>query len=217
MTIVHVIARLNVGGAALHVLQLAREQRRRGHDVVVVAGTLAAGEESMEYVADELGVSRPSASDPAARALRACRRRGDQGAARPDPRAGAPTSSTRTPRKPGRRAGSRPCSRARARPRAVVHTYHGHVLSGYFTPRRSGSSGSSSGCSPASTDALVAVSDEVRDDLVALGVAPANRFVVVPYGFDLPEWSAADDEAGAAFEPSWASKTRRSSSAGPAG
>ena len=56
MRIVHVIARLNVGGAALHVLQLAQEQSRRGHDVVVVAGTLAAGEESMEYVADELGV-----------------------------------------------------------------------------------------------------------------------------------------------------------------
>ena len=33
-----------------------REQQRRGHDVVVVAGTLAEGEESMEYVADELGV-----------------------------------------------------------------------------------------------------------------------------------------------------------------
>ena len=68
MKIVHVIARLNVGGAALHVLQLAREQQRRGHDVVVVAGTLAAGEESMEYVADELGVS-VRASDPAARAV----------------------------------------------------------------------------------------------------------------------------------------------------
>ena len=64
LSIVHVIARLNVGGAALHVLQLAHEQARRGHDVVVVAGTLAAGEESMEYVADELGV-RPA---PAARA-----------------------------------------------------------------------------------------------------------------------------------------------------
>ena len=56
LSIVHVIARLNVGGAALHVLQLAHEQSRRGHDVVVVAGTLAAREESMEYVADELGV-----------------------------------------------------------------------------------------------------------------------------------------------------------------
>ena len=50
------IARLNVGGAALHVIELAAEQRQRGHDVLVVAGTLAEGEESMEYVADELGV-----------------------------------------------------------------------------------------------------------------------------------------------------------------
>ena len=56
LSIMHVIARLNVGGAALHVLQLAHEQERRGHQVVVVAGTLAEGEESMEYVADELGV-----------------------------------------------------------------------------------------------------------------------------------------------------------------
>ena len=51
LSIMHVIARLNVGGAALHVLQLAREQERRGHDVLVVAGTLHEGEESMEYVA----------------------------------------------------------------------------------------------------------------------------------------------------------------------
>ena len=56
LSIVHAIARLNVGGAALNVLGLAAEQRRRGHDVVVVAGTLPTGEASMEYVAAELGV-----------------------------------------------------------------------------------------------------------------------------------------------------------------
>src|ERR1700750_613663 len=56
LRIVHVIARLNIGGAALHVLQLASEQGRRGHDVLVVAGTLATGEESMEYLADDLDV-----------------------------------------------------------------------------------------------------------------------------------------------------------------
>ena len=56
LRIVHVIARLNVGGAALHVLQLAAEQRRRGHHVLVVAGTLAPGEESMEYLVEELDV-----------------------------------------------------------------------------------------------------------------------------------------------------------------
>ena len=55
-SIVHVIARLNVGGAALPVLELAARAARRGHDVLVVAGTIPPGEESMEYVADELGV-----------------------------------------------------------------------------------------------------------------------------------------------------------------
>ena len=37
----------------------------------------------------------------------------------------------------------------------------------------------------AEPDALVAVSDEVRDDLVRLGIAPRAKFVVIPYGFDL--------------------------------
>ena len=36
-----------------------------------------------------------------------------------------------------------------------------------------------------STDALIAVSDEVRDDLVRMRVAPAPKFAVIPYGFDL--------------------------------
>ena len=89
MTIVHVIARLNVGGAALHVLQLAREQQRRGHDVVVVAGTLAAGEESMEYVADELGVAVRALPALQRELSRARRRRRDPGAAQPDPRSAA--------------------------------------------------------------------------------------------------------------------------------
>src|SRR5205807_7768370 len=35
------------------------------------------------------------------------------------------------------------------------------------------------------TDVLVAVSTEVRDDLVRLGVAEREKFVIVPLGFDL--------------------------------
>ena len=35
----------------------------------------------------------------------------------------------------------------------------------------------------------------MRDDLVRFGVARADRFAVVPYGFDLPEWNEADDES----------------------
>ena len=194
LSIVHVIARLNVGGAALHVLQLAHEQSRRGHNVVVVAGTLAAGEQSMEYVADGLGVELlrlpvlqrelSVRADPAAiRALRNVIRQ-----RRPD------VLHTHTA-KAGATGRLAAVSSGAARPRAIVHTYHGHVLSGYFSRRWERVFRLIERGLALTSGALIAVSDEVRDDLVSFGVAPARRFVVVQYGFELPPWSEADDEA----------------------
>ena len=188
------IARLNVGGAALHVLQLAHEQARRGHDVVVVAGTLAAGEESMEYVADELGVQllklpvlqrelSPRADTRAILALRKL-----IGNRRPD------VLHTHTA-KAGATGRLAALASGRARPRAVVHTYHGHVLSGYFSRRWERVFRLIERVLAYTSGMLVAVSDEVRDDLVRFRVAPARRFAVVPYGFDLPAWSEADEVA----------------------
>jgi glycosyltransferase involved in cell wall biosynthesis len=191
---VHVIARLNIGGAALHVLQLAREQRRRGHDVVVVTGSLASGEESMEYAADEFGVS--------IRKLPALQReisvRADLTAIRSlrrillERKLDVLHTHTSKAGATGRIATLLARS---ARPRSVVHTYHGHVLSGYFDPGRERLFRLAERLLARSADTLIAVSDEVRDDLVAFGVASADRFAVVPYGFDLPAWSEADDEA----------------------
>jgi glycosyltransferase involved in cell wall biosynthesis len=71
------------------------------------------------------------------------------------------------------------------RPRALVHTFHGHVLRGYFSPRRSRAFALVERALGSRTGALVAVSEQVRDDLVSLGVAPAGRIEVIPYGFDL--------------------------------
>ncbi len=194
LRIVHAIARLNVGGAALHVVQLAREQQRRGHEVLVVAGTLAAGEESMAYVADELGVNvhqlsalqrelSPRADLAAIRDLRTILR-----AHRPDVLQTHTSKAGATGRIAALLSGG-------ARPRAVVHTYHGHVLRGYFDRRRELVFRIIERVLARSADALVAVSDEVRNDLVAFGVASRDRFVVVPYGFDLPAWSDADEQA----------------------
>ena len=196
MKIVHVIARLNVGGAALHVLQLAREQQRRGHEVLVVAGTLAEGEESMDYVADELGVTvlhvpalqrplSPRADTDAIRRLVGLLR-----TRRPDVLHTHTAKAGATGRIAALLAGV-------ARPRAVVHTYHGHVLSGYFSRRWETVFRRIESLLARATGTLIAVSDEVRDDLVGFGVAPPDRFVVVPYGFDLPEWGPADEEARA--------------------
>jgi glycosyltransferase involved in cell wall biosynthesis len=194
MRIVHVIARLNVGGAALHVLQLAHEQARRGHDVIVVAGTLAAGEESMEYVADELGVEllrlpvlqrelSPRADSAAILALRQIIRE-----RRPDVLHTHTAKAGATGRLAALIAG-------RGRPRALVHTYHGHVLSGYFSRRWERLFRLIERLLAHATGTLVAVSEEVRDDLVGFGVAPARRFAVVPYGFELPAWSGVDEES----------------------
>jgi glycosyltransferase involved in cell wall biosynthesis len=82
----------------------------------------------------------------------------------------------------------------RRRPRAVVHTYHGHVLSGYFSPRRERIFRLAERALAYVTDMLIAVSNEVRDDLVELRVAPREKFVVIPYGFDPVEPADASSE-----------------------
>jgi glycosyltransferase involved in cell wall biosynthesis len=190
--IVHAIARLNVGGAALSVLELAAGQRRRGHDVLVVAGRIPDGEASMEQVADELEVPYlhlstlqrevSAMSDLATtRALRTLIRQ-----RRPDVLHTHTAKAGATGRMAALLAG-------RARPAAVVHTYHGHVLSGYFPPSRERAYRVVERALAYATDRLIAVSEEVRDDLVRLRVAPVAKFVVVPYGFDLDARVRNDD------------------------
>ncbi|HZO34678.1 MAG TPA: glycosyltransferase, partial [Gaiellaceae bacterium] len=182
LRIVHVIARLNVGGASLHVLQLAAVQRRRGHDVLVVAGTLAPGEESMEYLAGELDV--PLRTVPSLQ--RELSPRHDAAATRelvriirserPDVLHTHTAKAGGVGRVAAVLAGGR-------RPPVVVHTYHGHVLRGYFGRAKETFYRRLERVLAHRTSMLVAVSPEVRDDLVALGVAPASRFAVIPYGF----------------------------------
>ena len=190
MKIVHAIARLNVGGAALQVIELAAEQRRRGHDVVVVAGTLAAGEDSMAYTAEahgvpvhdlpslqrELSLSRDS---QAIRRLRTLLRE-----RRPDVLHTHTAKAGATGRLAALLAGA-------GRPPAIVHTFHGHVLSGYFSPGRERVFRRLERWLARRTSIVVAVSEEVRDDLVAFGVAPADRIAVVPYGLDLSGFGTA--------------------------
>ncbi len=181
--IVHVIARLNVGGAALSVLELAAEQQRRGNDVLVVAGTIPQGEASMEHLAATLGVPylrlpelkrelSPRDDLAATRKLRTLIRR-----RRPD------VLHTHTA-KAGTTGRIAAVLSGRARPR-VVHTFHGHVLTGYFDARRERFFQLLERALAHVTDRIVAVSDQVRDDLIRLRIAPAAKVTVVQYGFDL--------------------------------
>src|SRR6059058_3214155 len=81
-----------------------------------------------------------------------------------------------------------------ARPPIVVHTFHGHVLRGYFGPLRSRFFRALERILARHTTVLVAVSPQVRDDLVRLGVARPEKFAVVRLGIELDERVASRDD-----------------------
>ena len=175
-----------MGGPALHVAYLTSGMRDLGYDTTLVAGTLARGEDSMAFVADdrdvdvvridELGREISPLRDLVAtfKLARLIRKEQPQILHTHTAKAGA------VGRVAALLAGSR-------RPPIIVHTFHGHVLRGYFGPLRSLFFRLLERWLAGHTTALVAVSPQVRDDLVALGVAPRERFAVIRLGIELEE------------------------------
>ncbi len=184
--VLRVIARLNMGGPALHVAYLSAGLRDHGYETMLVAGEVGEGEESMAYVSESRGVTvttLPGLHREIAplrdvlatiRLARLIRRERPQILHTHTAKAGA--------------IGRIAVLLARsARPVIVVHTFHGHVLRGYFGPLRSWFFRRVERLLGRGTDALIAVSPEVRDDLVALGVAPPERFAVIRLGIELDQ------------------------------
>jgi glycosyltransferase involved in cell wall biosynthesis len=181
-----VIARLNLGGPALHVAYLTAGLPERGYETTLVAGSLARGEGSMAHVVERRGVEvlqlpelhreiSPIRDLRAAFRLASLIRR-----VRPH------ILHTHTA-KAGAVGRTAALLAVGARPPIVVHTFHGHVLRGYFGPLRARVFRLLERSLAAGTTALVAVSPEVRDDLVALGVAPREKFAVIRLGIELDE------------------------------
>lgn len=72
------------------------------------------------------------------------------------------------------------------RPRPVmVHTFHGHVLDGYFSKPVTRAILGAERFLARRTDRLVAVSGEIRDQLLDLGIGRPDQWVVVPLGLEL--------------------------------
>jgi len=181
--VMRVIARLNIGGPAIQAISLTRMLDARGYQTTLVRGSEDQHEGSMDYLADELGV----------KPVRVASLRRDPGPW--DLPALAVITAMMVRRRPqivhthaakagtiGRMAAL--LLPARRRP-VIVHTFHGHSLSGYFSSRRERAFLAIERFLARHSDRLIAVSEEVRDELLALGVAEAERFEVIPLGFDL--------------------------------
>src|SRR2546421_3629535 len=191
--VLRVIARLNMGGPALHVAYLTAGLAERGYETTLVAASRAGGEDWMAFVADELGIEvqrivelhrEISVLRDAVAIVRLARliRR-----VRPHILHTHTAKAGAVGRLAALLAGD-------ARPPIVVHTFHGHVLRGYFDPLRTAGFRLLERLLARTSTALVAVSPQVRDDLVALGVAPRERFAVVRLGIELDDRVSADGD-----------------------
>ncbi|WP_404954124.1 glycosyltransferase [Streptomyces sp. 147326] len=63
-----------------------------------------------------------------------------------------------------------------------VHTFHGHLLQGYFSPAKTHLVVQAERSLATVTDRLVAVGRSVRDDLLAAGIGRPGQYAVVPPG-----------------------------------
>jgi len=181
--VLRVIARLNMGGPALHVTYLARGLASRGYETTLIAGDVARGEESMAFVADRAGVEvvrLPGLSrelSPIRDAVAAWHVARIIRRVRPDIVHTHTAKAGAVGRVAALLAGTR-------RP-VVVHTFHGHVLRGYFGRAGTLLFRAIETVLARATDRLIAVSPEVRDELVALHVAPRRKFSIVRLGIEL--------------------------------
>jgi glycosyltransferase involved in cell wall biosynthesis len=183
--VTRIIARLNIGGPAIQAITLTRVLEPYGYRTRLVRGRESPAEGSMDYLADHYGVvpilvetmrRDPGLGDLSAlwKLVRILRR----------DRPGIVHTHAAKAGALGRVA-ALIAFPSRSRRPALVHTFHGHSLTGYFSPRNAALFRRIERLLAARTDALIAVSDQVRDELVGLGVADAGRFTVVPLGFDL--------------------------------
>jgi len=84
-----------------------------------------------------------------------------------------------------------------------VHTFHGHVLHGYFGPRKTALFRWLERLTARLTDRLITISPALRDELAqTYRIAPAEKFVVVPLGLDLEPYVSAPRRTGA-FRTEW--------------
>ncbi|MEJ7583480.1 MAG: glycosyltransferase, partial [Acidimicrobiales bacterium] len=77
---------------------------------------------------------------------------------------------------------------------ALVHTFHGHLLHGYFPARITTAVIAAERLLARRTDRLVAVGARVRDELLAAGIGRPDRWAVLPPGIEL---RAVPDRAAA--------------------
>jgi glycosyltransferase involved in cell wall biosynthesis len=192
--VLRIISRLNVGGPAIHVSLLASGLTRFGYQTRLVAGRLAPGEGDMSYVAvsggvgvtsiPELGRSIRPWNDAIAlvKLFRLMRTYRPQIVHTHASKAGALGRMAAA----GYNWTTGGASRC-----AIVHTYHGHTFSGYFSPRAGAVLRTIERGLARVTDRIVVLSPSQQREIVEqFRIAPLDKTRIVPLGLPLESFFA---------------------------
>ncbi len=190
--VVRIIARLNVGGPAIHATLLADRLDPARFRTTLVTGAEAASEGN--YLSLHGGGPRDLVQIPElGREISGARDLGSLRALMGVIRRERPHVVHTHAAKAG--ALGRVAA-ALCRVPVVVHTYHGHVLRGYFSPRKEQVYRGIERALARVTDELIAVTPRVRQELLDMGIGRPDRFSVVPLGFDLERFADAAAHRG---------------------
>lgn len=187
--VMHIIARLNIGGSALQVILLAEYFKLPTYESILVCGHIDASEGDMQYLADEKGIV-PIVIPQLGRGISLLRDWRTVWALyrlirkhRPD------IIHTHTAKAGfvGRIAAWL------ARVPVRIHTFHGHVFHGYFSKRKTQFFLLLERFCARISTRIIAISPIMRDELAnTYKIAPYDKFAVVPYGFELQQLANSD-------------------------
>ena len=198
MKVLRIIARLNVGGPARHVVWLTEQLNDDEFQSVLVAGTVPKGEEDMRYVADQHGV-QPVFVEELSRELspkdlislfkifREIRRQKPDIIHTHTAKAGTVGRTAALLYKlltPG------------TRDVRVVHTFHGHVFHSYYGNLKTRIFVTiEKALARLATDRIIVLSpQQFREIHEEIGVGRRDQFEIVPLGIDLAPFDNADDK-----------------------
>jgi len=203
MKIVRIIARLNVGGPAKHVVWLTEGLRNAGYESVLVAGTVPAGEDDMGYFAEESGVA-PVFIPEMSREISIkdlltvwklyrllCRERPD-----------IVHTHTAKAGTVGRiaellyRWSTRGELIGKRRPCKLVHTYHGHIFHSYYGPIKTGFFLFIERLlARVATDRIVVITEQQRAEIHdRFRVGRKEQFAVIRLGLELNQFAESHNK-----------------------
>lgn len=190
--VMHVITRLNTGGATVHVVELCAALQKAGFECLLVAGDVGPTERDMRHLAENQGL-RVADVPGFGREIAPWRDLVSLAKLYQLMRRERPHIVHTHLAKAGIVA--RVAARLAQVP-LVVHSSHGTVFQGYFSPGKSRFFLLLERLGGRLSTRVIASSEGLRDDLVRLRVAPAERIEVIPYGFEFHDLATQPRHSG---------------------